>query len=111
MVGAVFPCYESEFYENIYQFMGIKELWQAAYTPHNIKHLNYLCSDEWGSMVSTRRVEKFADFKDEGAAFGIGRMARAQWGLNCRRAGVRLTPPFKPKLDAAAFGRRMPGPV
>ena len=58
--------------ENIYQFIGIKEVWQAAYAPHNIKHLNYLCSDEWGSMVSTRRVEKFADFKAmKVQAFGI----------------------------------------
>jgi len=47
-------------------------VWQAAYAPHNIKHLNYLCSDEWGSMVSTRRVEKFADFKAmKVQAFGI----------------------------------------
>ena len=35
-----FPVTNLEFYGNIYQFTGTKELWQAAYAPHNIKHLN-----------------------------------------------------------------------
>ena len=102
-----FPVTNLEFYENIYQFMGIKELWQAAYAPHNIKHLNYLCSDEWGSMVSTRRVEKFADFKGmKVRAFGIW----AEW-LAHNGASIAVVPggevytAIQTKiLDAAAFG-------
>ena len=67
-----FPITTLEFYEQIYHFMGVKELWQEAYKPHNVAHLTYMISDEWGAMVSTRPVEKYADFKGmKVRAFGI----------------------------------------
>ena len=67
-----FPVTTLEFYEHIYQNMGIKEVWQEAYRPHNVAHLTYMISDEWGAMVSTRPINKFADFKGlKVRAFGI----------------------------------------
>ena len=39
-----FPNTNVEFFENIYHYMGLKELWQEAYEPHNVKHLAYTCS-------------------------------------------------------------------
>ncbi len=48
-----FPVTSLEFYEHVYQNMGIKEVWQEAYKPHNVAHLTYMISDEWGAMVST----------------------------------------------------------
>ena len=53
-----FPFTNVEFYEYVYQFMGIKELWREAYKPHGVMHLSYECSDEWGTMVSTRPITK-----------------------------------------------------
>ena len=47
-----FPFTNLEFYELIYHYMGIKEVFQEAYRPHNVAHLSYQCSDEWGAMVS-----------------------------------------------------------
>ena len=42
-----FPFTNVEFYEYIYQFMGIKELWREAYKPHGVMHLS------WGDHDST----------------------------------------------------------
>lgn len=102
-----FPFTNLEFYEYIYQFMGIKELWQEAYTPHNIKHLTYMCSDEWGAMVSTRSVEKYSDFRGmKVRAFGIW----ADWLVHNGASivtvpGGEVYTAIQTKLlDAAAFG-------
>src|SRR3546814_7622938 len=43
-----FPFTHLEFYEQIYQFMGIKELWREAYAPHGVMHLTSQCSAEIG---------------------------------------------------------------
>src|SRR3546814_9764125 len=58
-----FPFTNLEFYEHIYQFMGIKELWREAYAPHGVMHLTYQFSDEWGAMVSPSEIRKSSDFK------------------------------------------------
>jgi TRAP-type mannitol/chloroaromatic compound transport system substrate-binding protein len=102
-----FPVTTLEFYENIYHFMGIKELWQEAYKPHNVAHLTYMISDEWGAMVSTRPVEKYADFKGmKVRAFGIW----ADWLVHNGASivtvpGGEVYTAIQTKiLDAAAFG-------
>lgn len=102
-----FPVTTLEFYEYIYQFMGIKELWQEAYKPHNVAHLTYMISDEWGAMVSTRPVAKYADFKGmKVRAFGIW----ADWLVHNGASivtvpGGEVYTAIQTKiLDAAAFG-------
>ncbi|MGE3919065.1 MAG: TRAP transporter substrate-binding protein DctP [Hyphomicrobiaceae bacterium] len=102
-----FPITTLEFYEQIYHFMGIKELWQEAYKPHNVAHLTYMISDEWGAMVSTRPVEKYADFKGmKVRAFGIW----ADWLVHNGASivtvpGGEVYTAIQTKiLDAAAFG-------
>ncbi len=102
-----FPVTTLEFYEQIYHFMGIKEVWQEAYKPHNVAHLTYMISDEWGAMVSTRPVEKYADFKGmKVRAFGIW----ADWLVHNGASivtvpGGEVYTAIQTKiLDAAAFG-------
>lgn len=102
-----FPNTNVEFFENIYHYMGLKELWREAYAPHNVMHLAHTCSDEWGSMVSTREVKGFADFDGmKVRAFGIW----AEW-LVKNGASIVTVPggevytAIQTKiLDAAAFG-------
>lgn len=102
-----FPFTNVEFYEHIYQFMGIKEVWREAYKPHGVMHLNYECSDEWGSMVSTRPIEKYSDFQGmKVRAFGIW----ADWLVHNGASIVTVpggevyTAVQTKILDAAAFG-------
>ena len=102
-----FPVTTLEFYEHIYQNMGIKEIWQEAYRPHNVAHLTYMVSDEWGAMVSTRPVTKFADFRGmKVRAFGIW----ADWLVHNGASIVTVpggeiyTAMQTRILDAAAFG-------
>ena len=102
-----FPVTTLEFYENIYQFMGIKEVWQEAYKRHNVAHLTYMISDEWGAMVSTRPIAKYADFKGiKVRAFGIW----ADWLVHNGASivtvpGGEVYTAMQTKiLDAAAFG-------
>ncbi len=102
-----FPVTTLEFYEQIYHFMGIKQIWQDAYKPHNVAHLTYMISDEWGAMVSTRPVEKYADFKGmKVRAFGIW----ADWLVHNGASivtvpGGEVYTAIQTKiLDAAAFG-------
>ena len=102
-----FPITNVEFFESIYQFMGLKELWREAYAPHNVMHLSYTCSDEWGAMMSTQPVKSYADFKGmKVRAFGIW----AEW-LVKNGASIVVIPggeiytAIQTKiLDAAAFG-------
>lgn len=102
-----FPATNLEFYEHIYQNMGIKEIWQEAYRPHNVAHLTYMVSDEWGAMVSTRPVAKFADFRGmKVRAFGIW----ADWLVHNGASivtvpGGEIYTAIQTRiLDAAAFG-------
>lgn len=102
-----FPFTNVEFYEYIYQFMGIKELWREAYKPHGVMHLSYECSDEWGTMVSTQPVKTYADFKGmKVRAFGIW----ADWLVHNGASivtvpGGEVYTAIQTKiLDAAAFG-------
>lgn len=102
-----FPFTNLEFYEYIYQFMGIKELWREAYAQHGVMHLNYECSDEWGNMVSTRPIKTYADFQGmKVRAFGIW----ADWLVHNGASivtvpGGEVYTAIQTKiLDAAAFG-------
>ncbi|MET4698260.1 TRAP-type mannitol/chloroaromatic compound transport system substrate-binding protein [Constrictibacter sp. MBR-5] len=102
-----FPFTNLEFYEYIYQFMGIKELWREAYAPHGVMHLTYQCSDEWGAMVSTKEIRKYADFKGlKVRAFGLW----ADWLVHNGASivtvpGGEVYTAIQTKiLDAAAFG-------
>ncbi len=102
-----FPVTTLEFYEHIYQNMGIKEIWQEAYKPHNVAHLTYMISDEWGAMVSTRPVSKFADFRGmKVRAFGIWADWLAHNGASIVTVpgGEVYTAMQTRILDAAAFG-------
>ena len=102
-----FPVTNLEFYEYIYQYMGIKEIWQEAYRPHNVAHLTYMVSDEWGAMVSTRPVSKFADFRGmKVRAFGIWADWLAHNGASIVTVpgGEVYTAMQTRILDAAAFG-------
>lgn len=102
-----FPVTNLEFYEHIYQNMGIKEIWQEAYRPHNVAHLTYMVSDEWGAMVSTRPVSKFADFRGmKVRAFGIWADWLAHNGASIVTVpgGEVYTAMQTRILDAAAFG-------
>ena len=109
-----FPVTNVEFYETMYQFMGLKELWREAYAPHNVMHLSYTCSDEWGAMMSTRPVESYADFQGmKVRAFGIW----AEW-LVKNGASIVVLPggeiytAIQTKiLDAARRCARMAWPV
>src|SRR3546814_16703990 len=78
-----FPFTNLEFYEQIYQFMGIKELWREAYAPHGVMHLTYQCSDERGAMVSQAENRKYSDLK------GIKVPAVGIWAHWPRRTGKR----------------------
>jgi TRAP-type C4-dicarboxylate transport system substrate-binding protein len=105
--GSVLPVTNLEFYEYIYQYMGIKEIWQEAYRPHNVAHLTYMVSDEWGAMVSTRPVSKFADFRGmKVRAFGIWADWLAHNGASIVTVpgGEVYTAMQTRILDAAAFG-------
>jgi TRAP-type mannitol/chloroaromatic compound transport system substrate-binding protein len=102
-----FPFTNLEFYELIYQYMGIKEVFQEAYRPHNVAHLTYMCSDEWGAMVSTRPVSKFSDFRGmKVRAFGIWADWLVQNGASIVTVpgGEVYTAIQTRILDAAAFG-------
>jgi len=102
-----FPFQHLEFYEYIYQYMGIKDLWREAYAPHGVMHLTYECSDEWGSMVSTRPISTYSDFQGmKVRAFGIW----ADWLVHNGASivtipGGEIYTAIQTKiLDAAAFG-------
>ena len=102
-----FPNTNVEFFENIYHFMGLKELWREAYAPHNVMHLAYTCSDEWGAMVSTKEVRSFSDFAGmKVRAFGIW----AEWlvkngaSIVTVPGGEVYTAVQTQIIDAAAFG-------
>ncbi len=102
-----FPFTNLEFYEYIYQFMGIKELWREAYGAHGVMHLSYECSDEWGTMVSTRPIEKYADFQGmKVRAFGIWADWLVENGASIVTVpgGEVYTAIQTQILDAAAFG-------
>jgi len=52
-----------EFYDMIYYELGGRELWRDVYAKHNIFALNYMLSDEWGSMASRVPINHIADVK------------------------------------------------
>lgn len=102
-----FPNDHLEFMELVYQFMGVKEVWREAWAEQGIMGLTYECSDEWGTMVSTKRLTKFSDYKGlKVRAFGIW----ADWLVH-NGASITQVPGGEiymaistGVLDAAAFG-------
>lgn len=52
-----------EFYDMVYYELGARELWHEVYGKHNIYHLNYMLSDEWGSMASRVPINHISDVK------------------------------------------------
>lgn len=102
-----FPNDRLEFMEMTYQLMGIKEIQREAYAKHGVMHLTYECSDEWGTMVSTKPIRKFSDYKGlKVRAFGIW----ADWLVH-NGASIVTVPggeiyiAIQTKIiDAAAFG-------
>ncbi len=102
-----FPNDRLEFMELCYQVLGVKELWREAYAKHGVMALTYECSDEWGTMVSTKPIRKFSDYKGmKVRAFGIW----ADWLVHNGASivtvpGGEIYTAIQTKiLDAAAFG-------
>jgi len=102
-----FPNDRLEFMELTYQIMGVKEIWREAYAKHGVMHLTYECSDEWGTMVSTKPIRKFSDYKGlKVRAFGIW----ADWLVHNGASivtvpGGEIYMAIQTKIiDAAAFG-------
>jgi TRAP-type mannitol/chloroaromatic compound transport system substrate-binding protein len=50
-----------EFYDMVYYELGGRELWRDVYDDHNIFALNYMLSDEWGSMASRVPINHLSD--------------------------------------------------
>ena len=50
-----------EFYDMVYYELGGRELWRDIYAGHNLFALNYMLSDEWGSMCSTVPINNLSD--------------------------------------------------
>jgi len=102
-----FPNDHLEFMELVYQFLGVKELWRAAYAEHGVMGITYECSDEWGTMVSTQRLTKFSDYQGmKVRAFGVW----AEWLVE-NGASIVTVPGGEIYMaiqtgiiDAAAFG-------
>jgi len=102
-----FPNTNVEFFENVYQNMGLKEMWREAYAEHGVMHLAQTNSDEWGAMVSTRKVESFSDFSGmKVRAFGIWAEWMAKQGASIVTVpgGEVYTAIQTRIIDAAAFG-------
>jgi TRAP-type C4-dicarboxylate transport system substrate-binding protein len=105
--GAPYLVDTLEFYELMYQFMGVKELWREAYAEYGVMNLVGYISDEWGGMVSTVPIRKFSDYK------GLKVRAHGVWGDWLIENGAStVTMPGGEiymalqtgVLDAAAFG-------
>jgi TRAP-type C4-dicarboxylate transport system substrate-binding protein len=102
-----FPNDHLEFMELWYQVLGGKEIWREAYAKHGVMALTYECSDEWGTMVSTKPIRKFSDYKGmKVRAFGIW----ADWLVHNGASivtvpGGEIYMAIQTKIvDAAAFG-------
>ncbi|KPK92410.1 MAG: hypothetical protein AMJ94_04990 [Deltaproteobacteria bacterium SM23_61] len=102
-----FPNDHLEFMELWYQVLGGKEIWREAYAKHGVMGLTYECSDEWGTMVSTKPIRKFSDYKGlKVRAFGIW----ADWLVHNGASIVTVpggeiyTAIQTNIIDAAAFG-------
>jgi len=96
-----------EFYDMIYYELGGKELWREVYAKHNIFALNYMLSDEWGSMASRVPINHLADVKGlKIRTTGLHGKLMQEYG-----AGVTMFPPVEMYsafstgvIDAAVFG-------
>lgn len=102
-----FPNDRVEFMELWYQVLGGKEIWREAYAKHGVMALTYECSDEWGTMVSTKAIRKYSDYKGlKVRAFGLW----ADWLVHNGASivtvpGGEIYMAIQTKIvDAAAFG-------
>jgi len=78
-----------EFYTMVYLELGARELWRNAYAKHNIFHLNYMLSDEWGSMASKVPINSLADIK----GLKIRTMGIHGTFMQEQGAGITMFPP------------------
>ncbi|MEM9840232.1 MAG: TRAP transporter substrate-binding protein DctP [Pseudomonadota bacterium] len=102
-----FPNTNVEFFEHVYENMGLKEMWREAYAEHGVMHVGQNCSDEWGSMVSTVPVRSFSDYSGlKVRAFGIWADWMVKQGASVVTVpgGEVYTAIQTRLLDAAAFG-------
>jgi len=96
-----------EFYDMIYYELGGRELWRDVYAEHNIFALNYMLSDEWGSMASRVPINHLSDINGLKIRT-TGIHGQLMQGLG---AGVTMFPPAEMYsafstgvIDAAVFG-------
>ncbi len=96
-----------EFYDMIYYELGARELWRDVYAKHNIFALNYMLSDEFGSMASRVPINHLSDVK------GLKIRSASLHGelMQSYGAGVTMFPPAEMYsafstgvIDAAVFG-------
>jgi len=96
-----------EFYDMVYYELGGRELWRDVYDDHNIFALNYMLSDEWGSMASRVPVNHLSDLDGlKIRTIGIHGSLMEENG-----ASVTMFPPVEMYsafstgvIDAAVFG-------
>ena len=96
-----------EFYDMVYYELGGKELWRDVYDDHGIFALNYMLSDEWGSMASREPVYHLSDLDGlKIRTIGIHGSLMEENG-----ASVTMFPPVEMYsafstgvIDAAVFG-------
>ena len=102
-----YPNDSVEFSTLWHDILGGDEIWNEAYAEHGVKHLAYINSDEWGTMVSTRPIRKFSDFKGmKVRAFGLWADWLVKQGASIVTVpGGEIYVAIQTKiLDAAAFG-------
>ena len=96
-----------EFYDMVYYELGGRELWRDVYDDHGIFALNYMLSDEWGSMASRVPVNHLSDLDGlKIRTIGIHGSLMEENG-----ASVTMFPPVEMYsafstgvIDAAVFG-------
>jgi len=96
-----------EFYDMVYYELGGRELWRDVYDDHNIFALNYMLSDEWGSMASRVPINHLSDLDGlKIRTIGIHGSLMEENG-----ASVTMFPPVEMYsafstgvIDAAVFG-------
>ena len=102
-----FPNDSVEFSALWHDVLGGDKIWDEAYAEHGVKHLAYINSDEWGTMVSTVPIRKFSDFKGlKVRAFGLWADWLVKHGASIVTVpGGEIYVAIQTKiLDAAAFG-------
>ena len=96
-----------EFYDMVYYELGGRELWRDVYDDHGIFALNYMLSDEWGSMASRVPVNHLSDLDGlKIRTIGIhGSLMQEHGALVTMFPPVEMYSAFSTGvIDAAVFG-------